>query len=109
MKCSFMFCLTRWDQDEVEAILGGGAFYFTILRDPVELFASAFDYYGLSRVYNMSLEEFAWRDKLGFTEFRVANDRLHMARSCSSCSENDSSCSIPLRQFLDASRSRRAE
>ena len=85
-----MLCLTRWDQDKVEAILGGGAFYFTILRDPVELFASVFDYYGLSRMYNMSLEEFAWRDKAGFMEYRVANDHVHMARNCSSCFENDS-------------------
>ena len=73
--------LIRWDHAEVEAILGGGAFYFTIMRDPVDLFSSAWDYYGLAKTYNMSLEEFARRDTSGFMEFRVADDeRLHMGQ-----------------------------
>lgn len=71
----------RWDHVEAEEILGGGAFYFTIMRDPVDLFASAWDYYGLANIHNMSLEEFAQRDTSDFMEIRVAHDeRLHTAK-----------------------------
>ena len=71
--------LIRWDHVEAEAILGGRAFYFTIMRDPVDLFASAWDYYGLEKTYKMSLEKFARRDTSGFREIRFAEDeRLHM-------------------------------
>ena len=80
LHCKLLFLLIRWDHGKAEAILGGGAFYFTMMRDPVELFVSAWDYYGLAKTYNMSLEEFARRDTSGFMEFRVADDeQLHMA------------------------------
>ena len=39
--------------------MGGGARYFTILRDPVELFISLWDYAGFSAHYRMSLEDYA--------------------------------------------------
>jgi hypothetical protein len=42
---------------------GTNSFYFTILRDPVELFSSVWDYYGFARMYNMSLEEYAAANK----------------------------------------------
>ena len=40
-------------------------FYFSILRDPVELFSSLWDYVNLGKHYNMSLETYALSDKTG--------------------------------------------
>lgn len=35
---------TMWDQEEVEQVLGKGATYITILRDPVDQFESLYSY-----------------------------------------------------------------
>ena len=61
-----IFCLhTRWDKVEVEATLGPGAAYLTMLRDPVELFQSMWEYNELGSVYGTSLEQFALAEKGG--------------------------------------------
>ena len=63
---SSIFCLhTRWNKEEVEATIGPGAAYFTILRDPLEQFMSMWVYYDLGGVYGTSLEQFALSDKVG--------------------------------------------
>ena len=56
-----IFCLhCVWDQDEVSATLGGGAVYFTMIRHPVDLFLSAWDYFEFSSFYNnITLQQFA--------------------------------------------------
>ena len=56
------FCLFR----------GPSAFYFTILRDPVDVFVSLWDYYELAKKYGVSLDEYARREKVGDLK-----DRLH--------------------------------
>ena len=55
-------CHTRWNQKAVEDILGDNGedvFYLSILRDPVELFRSFWDYAKLSKMYQTTLEKFA--------------------------------------------------
>ena len=60
-----------WNPASVRAVMergsGGGhrGFYFSILRDPVELFSSLWDYVNLGKHYNMSLEDYALSDKMG--------------------------------------------
>ena len=61
-----IFCLhTIWNYREVEATLGPGAIYVTIMRDPVELFESLWSYAGLDSFYNTDLESFALEPKEG--------------------------------------------
>ena len=54
-------CHTQWDHQEISQVLDdhGDVFYFSILREPVELFRSFWDYYGLAHDFKMSLEEYA--------------------------------------------------
>ena len=58
-----VFCLhTIWEHDRVKALIGdhgGEAKYFSIVRDPVELFISMWDYYTFSNSFKMDLETFA--------------------------------------------------
>ena len=58
-----IFCLhNRWNGPEVQKLMDGQKpFYFTILRDPVEVFVSMWDYFEVSRKMfdNISLEKFA--------------------------------------------------
>ena len=63
-----------WNPAAVHAVMDrqaeGGkprsrGFYFSILRDPVELFSSLWDYMNLGKHYNMSLETYALSDKTG--------------------------------------------
>jgi len=49
---------TQWDQGEVERVLGPGAKYFTILRDPVDQFESLYNYVHFDKSFNMDLEGF---------------------------------------------------
>jgi len=59
-----LFCLhTIWDQAEVSATLGENAFYFTMLRNPVDQFISLWDDASFSNILQMSLEDFARSDK----------------------------------------------
>ena len=57
-----MFLLhTRWNQKQVASILKdqGDVLYVSILRDPVELFRSWWDYLRLDKRYNQTLEEYS--------------------------------------------------
>ena len=57
-----IFCLhTRWNRQSVASLYTQKKpFYFSILRDPVSLFISLWDYYGVSKKLNdMTLQEFA--------------------------------------------------
>ena len=44
-------CHTQWDHDQISHVLNdhGDVFYFSILREPVSLFTSSWDHYGLSK------------------------------------------------------------
>eukprot|EP00095_Tigriopus_kingsejongensis_P012525 maker-scaffold455_size166772-snap-gene-0.39 protein:Tk12525 transcript:maker-scaffold455_size166772-snap-gene-0.39-mRNA-1 annotation:"hypothetical protein DAPPUDRAFT_110200" len=65
MKYNF-YCLHGiWNFEEVDALMGAGTKYVTILRDPVELFRSLWDYTGMSGSYKVSLEQFAFSNKTG--------------------------------------------
>ena len=48
-----------WNHAEVSGILGMDAVYFTMIRHPVDLFLSAWDYFKFGTAYNMTLEQFA--------------------------------------------------
>ena len=54
-------CHTQWDHNEISEVLNdhGDVFYFSILREPIELFVSFWDYYDLSNDFKMPLEEYA--------------------------------------------------
>jgi hypothetical protein len=55
-----IFCLhCTWNHAEVSATLGLGAVYFTMIRHPVDLFRSAWDFFNWGKFYNMTLEQFA--------------------------------------------------
>jgi len=49
---------TKWDQGEVERVLGDGAKYITILRDPVDEFESLYNYVHFEKTFHMDLEQF---------------------------------------------------
>ena len=49
---------TQWQQEEVEKVLGEGAKYVTILRDPVEQFESLYNYVHFEKTFQMDLEQF---------------------------------------------------
>jgi len=50
---------TKWNQEEVEKVLGDGAKYVTILRDPVDEFESLYNYVHFENIFHMNLEKFA--------------------------------------------------
>ena len=58
-----VFCLhNRWNGPEVSKLYGNTKpFYFSVLRDPVSLLISLWDYYGVTRKLGMKLERFAVR------------------------------------------------
>jgi len=74
-----LFCLhNRWNGPEVDKLMGRiknqRPIYFTILRDPVDLFISLWDYLQLSSKYGgISLEEYALSDKTGRYKDRIGN------------------------------------
>ena len=49
---------TKWDQAEVEKVLGDGAVYVTILRDPVDQFESMYNYLHFEEEFKTDLEGF---------------------------------------------------
>ena len=67
-----MFCLhTIWDHDRVKELIGDqgwGTKYFSIVRDPVDLFISKWDYAGFSKAFKMDLETFAMNKSITFKE-----------------------------------------
>ena len=51
-----LLCLhVRFNKPEMEAVLGPGTAYVTMLRDPVDVFESQYGYYGLQGFYGMSI------------------------------------------------------
>ncbi len=62
-----LFCMhTIFNYPEVAHVMGEGGgpvVYFSILRDPAELFVSLWDYAGFSRMFGVSLEEYIFKDK----------------------------------------------
>lgn len=58
---------SRWNRPEISSLLRPGSdspvdkepFYFTVLRDPARAFESLWGYYGLGKLMNVSLEDFA--------------------------------------------------
>ena len=49
---------TKWNQKEVESVLGPGARYVTILRDPVTAFESLYNYMHFRGKFKMDIETF---------------------------------------------------
>ena len=49
---------TKWNQKEVEKILGKSAKYITILRDPVDNFESLYNYVHFNDTFRMNLKDF---------------------------------------------------
>jgi len=67
-----IFCLhTMWNQDEVNKTLGDGTVYITMLRDPVDVFESLWNYSGMRSFYHMDLEKFAISPKIGLLARRA--------------------------------------
>ncbi len=64
-----LFCLhSIFDRGEAEAVMGtreaDGVAYVSIVRDPVDLFVSLWDYVGLSKMYGgVTLEQYVYQDK----------------------------------------------
>ena len=74
-----MFLLhTRWNHHEVSRVLKDqgqeNVFYFSILRDPVMLFRSYWDYFGLSKKYGKTLDEYA---KTEINEYVLYNNMTY--------------------------------
>lgn len=60
---------TRWEHAHVKDLIGdqgGDAKYFSIVRDPVDLFISMWDYYDFSTAFKMDLETFASKKSKAF-------------------------------------------
>jgi len=49
---------TKWNQKEVEKLLGKSAKYITILRDPVDNFESLYNYVHFDKTFKMNLNDF---------------------------------------------------
>ncbi len=63
-----LFCMhTIFNYPEVASVMGGGremgVAYFSILRDPAEMFVSLWDYAGFGRMYGVTLEQYIFKDK----------------------------------------------
>ncbi len=74
-----MFCLhNRWNGGEMRKLMEipdkARPVYLTMLRDPVELFRSLWDYFAMADHYGMSLELYALSNKSG----ELLNDRIHL-------------------------------
>jgi hypothetical protein len=76
-----MYCLHGiWNYTGVNGIMNRGdgkrGFYFSILRDPIELFTSLWDYTKKSNLYGVSLETYALSPKVGKLADRRSNSNL---------------------------------
>ena len=60
LEYDIFLCHTRWNHNSISQVLNdkGDVFYFSILREPVELFRSFWDYYQLAETFNATLEEY---------------------------------------------------
>ena len=57
MNYSILCVHTRFNGDQMEKVMGKDAVFLTMLRDPVDVFESQYDYYGLYKKYGMSIGE----------------------------------------------------
>ena len=57
MNYSILCVHTRFHGDQMEKVMGKDAVFLTMLRDPVDVFESQYDYYGLYKKYGMSIGE----------------------------------------------------
>ncbi|TRY70384.1 hypothetical protein TCAL_08906 [Tigriopus californicus] len=74
------YCLHGiWNYDEVNLLMGPGTKYITILRDPIELFISMWDYVNFSKSYKVTLEEYALSNKTGLLKDR--KNVAHLGRN----------------------------
>ena len=55
MKYDIMALHTRYNRKQMEQVMGPNTRFITILRDPVDMFESAYVYYRLGTSYNMTL------------------------------------------------------
>ena len=55
MECSLLSLHVRFNKPEMEAVMGAGAVYVTMLRDPVEVFESQFAFYDFHGFYGMNI------------------------------------------------------
>jgi len=73
MNYSIMALHTRYNRKEMKNVMGPNTKYITMLRDPVDLFESAYVYYRMISSYNMTLEEFAQKTDREKPKKRVHN------------------------------------
>jgi hypothetical protein len=79
-----IYCLHGiWNYTGVSGVMNRGddgghkrGFYFSILRDPIELFTSLWDYTKMSNFYGVSLETYALSPKIGRLADRRPNANL---------------------------------
>ena len=55
MEYSLLSLHVRFNKPEMEAVMGAGAVYVTMLRDPVEVFESQFAFYDFHGFYGMNI------------------------------------------------------
>ena len=55
MEYSLLTLHVRFNKPEMEAVMGPGAVYVTMLRDPVEVFESQFAFYDFHGFYGMNI------------------------------------------------------
>ena len=55
MSYSMLALHTRYNQQEMEDVLGEGAIFITMLRDPVDVFESQWAYFGFGGFYGMTI------------------------------------------------------
>ena len=58
MSYSILCLHTRFNRKEMERVMGDNTVYFTMLRDPVDVFESQYGYYKLEKQFGISLGNF---------------------------------------------------
>lgn len=77
-----VFCLhTIWNLAEVANVMGGDTTYFTILRDPVDLFVSLWDYAQFQTYYRVTLEEYVMEADKASPLFRDRSKLTNLGRN----------------------------
>eukprot|EP00092_Neocalanus_flemingeri_P102812 GFUD01131520.1.p1 GENE.GFUD01131520.1~~GFUD01131520.1.p1 ORF type:complete len:397 (+),score=109.33 GFUD01131520.1:40-1230(+) len=56
---------TRFNKIEMEAVMGKNTAYITMLRDPIDVFESQWQFYGLHGHFGMNIDQFAVAPKIG--------------------------------------------
>ena len=73
LEYDIFLCHTRWNHTSVSQVLNdhGDVFYFSILREPVELFRSYWDYFKLGKIFKTTLEDYT--RTVMYTEVKFKN------------------------------------